>query len=269
MRRQGATRKSHTVSNAIQFSTDGSIHSLNGDVLNKGVMNPSAMSDAAKANIGITVNQSKYASFNTGSDTEATTRSSYESVQLRTPDGKVQIGAYRTDPATVETLKVQAPEMFVAPEVKQAEAAKRIDAAREDAATAEDLGRHQDDALEGYHQHVVGEVNPQSLISLLVYGQRGEAPPADLLNNIARDMGESVESAITKVNAVAGGVHRQFSNLATAMGVDPEKAAVWLKDHRKDTSMAATQAHLMRRDVRAWLPLLEDYRMATGDGVKH
>jgi hypothetical protein len=101
-----------------------------------------------------------------------------------------------------------------------------------------------------------------------VYGQRGETPPADLLSNIARDMGESVDSAVQKVNAVAGGVHRQFSNLATAMGLDPDKASVWLKEHRKDTSMAATQAHLMRRDVMAWRPLLDAYRQATGDGVR-
>jgi hypothetical protein len=82
-------------------------------------------------------------------------------------------------------------------------------------------------------------------------------------------MGESVDGAITKVNAVAGGVHRQFNNLATAMGLGPEKAAVWLKDHRKDTSMVATQAHFMRRDVMAWRPLLDEYKAATGDGVKH
>jgi hypothetical protein len=48
-----------------------------------------------------------------------------------------------------------------------------------------------------------------------------------------------------------------------------EAAAVWLKEHRKDTSMVATQAHLLRRDVKAWLPLLEDYRSATGDGRAH
>lgn len=131
---------------------------------------------------------------------------------------------------------------------------------------ASPLNRHADDNLEAYHQHVVGEVNPQHLIGLLVYGQKGEAPPTSLLENIARDMGEPLDSAVTKVNAVAAGVHRQFSNLATAMGLDPEKASVWLKEHRKDTSMAATQAHLMRRDVMAWRPLLDAYKAATGDG---
>jgi hypothetical protein len=94
-------------------------------------------------------------------------------------------------------------------------------------------------------------------------------PPADLLNNIARDMGEPIDSAITKVNAVNAGVQRQFTNLATAMGLNPDAAADWLKDHRKDTSMAALQAHYLRRDVMSWKPLLDDYRAATGDARKH
>ena len=116
---------------------------------------------------------------------------------------------------------------------------------------------------------MVGEVSPQSLISLMVHAQRGEAPPTSLLSNIARDMGETVGDALTKINAVNEGVLRQFTNLATAMGLNPDKAADWLRDHRKDTSMAAMQAHYLRRSVMSWKPLLEDYRSATGDGVKH
>ena len=104
---------------------------------------------------------------------------------------------------------------------------------------------------------------------MMVYAQKGEAPPADLISNVARDMGESVDSAIAKVNAVSEGVQRQFTNLATAMGLNPDRAADWLKDHRKDTSMAALQAHYMRRDVMSWKPLLDQYKAATGDGVRH
>jgi hypothetical protein len=169
----------------------------------------------------------------------------------------------------IENLKKMAPEMFVAPAAKQAEAAKEATEAKAEEATREELNRHADDTLEGYHQHVVGEVSQQHLIGLMVYGQRGEAPPESLLQAIAGEMGEPIDSAITKVNAVAGGVQRQFTNLATAMKLDPEKAAVWLKEHRKDTSLAVAQAHFMRRDVMAWRPLLEDYRAATGDGRKH
>jgi hypothetical protein len=172
-------------------------------------------------------------------------------------------------PDVAEKLKTVAPDLFVDPSVKAAEEAKASDAAREDEAKTADLGRHADDTLEAYHQHLVGEVSQQNLIGLMVYGQKGETPPTDLLKTIAGEMGEPLGTAVDKVNAVIGGVHRQFTNLATAMGVNPDEAADWLREHRKDTSMVASQAHLMRRDVRAWLPLLEAYRDATGDGVKH
>jgi hypothetical protein len=257
------------MSNSITFGADGSIHSLDGTVLNKGVQNPNALSDAQKTNVGITTKVGGLTTYNTGSGMEATHRENITRVQLRAPDGKVQIGQYRTDPTTAENLKVMAPEMFIPDEVKAIEAAKVSDAARADEAQREELGRHADDTLEAYHQHLVGEVSQQNLIGLMVYGQKNETPPESLIQAIAGEMHEPVGTAVDKINAVIGGVHRQFTNLATAMGVDPEKAAVWLREHRKDSAMVVSQAHLMRRDVRGWLPLLEDYQMATGDGRKH
>jgi hypothetical protein len=254
------------VADQIQFSSDGSIHSMDGQVLNRGVQNPSALSDAAKSRVGIAVNTPQFARFNTGSDAPATQGSSTLRVQLHQPTNLVKVAGHEVTPEVAETLTKAAPEVFVEPAAQQAQAKAEADTAAAEGATRESLNRHADDNLEAYHQHVVGEVNPQHLIGLLVYGQKGEAPPTSLLENIARDMGEPLDSAVTKVNAVAAGVHRQFSNLATAMGLDPEKASVWLKEHRKDTSMAATQAHLMRRDVMAWRPLLDAYKAATGDG---
>jgi hypothetical protein len=53
------------------------------------------------------------------------------------------------------------------------------------------------------------------------------------------------------------------------MNLDADKAADWIREHRRDTAMVAAQAHGLRRDLLAWKPLLEDYRMATGDGRKH
>jgi hypothetical protein len=257
-----------TLSNSITFSSDGTVYSQDGQILNKSINPANAVHDSQKVNIGIRTNTSDFASFNTGAG-PATQGSSTLRVQLHQPTGLVKVAGFEVRPEVAETLKAASPDLFIAPEVKQAEAAKASDAAREDEATREELGRHHDDTLEGYHQHLVGEVAPQALISLMVYGQRGETPPADLIKTIADQMGEPVGTAVDKVNQVIGGVHRQFTNLATALGVDPEKAAVWLKDHRKDTSMVASQAHMLRRDVRAWLPLLEDYRAATGDGRKH
>ena len=67
--------------------------------------------------------------------------------------------------------------------------------------------------------------------------------------------------------AVAAGVSRQFTNLATAIGLNPDRAADWIREHRKDSAMVCSQAHLMRRDVWSWKPLLDDYQAATGDGT--
>jgi hypothetical protein len=254
---------------SIQFNSDMSIHSNDGVAISKSINTPGeVLPDNQRGNHHIRVHTGGLTTYQQH-DGVATQGNATTRVQLHTPDGKVQIGKYRTDAASAENLKAMSPELFVTPEVKAAEAAKATDAAREDEATREELGRHADDALESYHQHLVGEVSPQALIGLMVYGQRNETPPADLLRTIADQMGEPLGTAVDKVNAVIGGVHRQFTNLATAFGVNPEAAAVWLKEHRKDTSMACAQAHMLRRDVRTWLPLLEDYRSATGDGIKH
>jgi hypothetical protein len=249
---------------SVTFNSNGEIVDTD---LESHVRPATAMSDHQKSNIGITINRSDFARYQQHSGTEQGTSSTR--VQLLQDDGLVKIGGFQVRPDVAERLAKVAPGFGAEPSVKVEEAAKAADNAKDEEAERESLNRHADDSLEGMHRHVVGEVSQQDLIGLLVYGQKGEAPPTSLLNNIARAMGESVDGAITKVNAVAGGVHRQFNNLATARGLDPEKAAVWLKDHRKDTSMVATQAHFMRRDVMAWRPLLDEYKAATGDGVKH
>jgi hypothetical protein len=241
---------------------------VNGEVVDTDLeshVRPSAMSDTAKAGLGIQTRTGVLTTYQQATGAQqgnGTTR-----VQLRTPDGQIQIGGLRTDAASAENLKVMAPELFEAPEVKQAAAAKVADAAREEEISREELNRHPGE-IEGYHRHIASDVSPQSLISLMVYAQRGETPPASLISNIARDMGETVDNAVAKVNLVNQGVQAQFTVLARSMGLDADAAADWLRDHRRDTSMAALQAHYMRRDLQAWTPLLKDYAAATGDGRK-
>jgi hypothetical protein len=77
------------------------------------------------------------------------------------------------------------------------------------------------------------------------------------------------DKAIDAINLVSAGTSAQFTAVCNAMGLNAGKAQAWIKEHRGDTGMVAAQAHLMRRDVKAWTPLLDDYRRATGDGVKH
>ena len=152
---------------------------------------------------------------------------------------------------------------------EKAQAAAEVDAeAKAEETSREELNRHPGE-IEGYHQHITGEVSQQNQIALMVYGQKGEAPPSSLIHSIAQEMGEPLDSAIDKINLVSQGVQAQFHVLAKSMGLNPDKAADWIKDHRKDTAMVAAQAHFMRRDLMAWKPLLADYQAPTGEGRKH
>jgi hypothetical protein len=237
--------------------------------LNRSVQNPPAMSDGAKANIGIATKVGGLTTYNTGSGTGATHRVNTTQVQLRAPTGLVKVAGFEVTPEVAQTLTEAAPEMFVDPSVKAAEAALEADKARSEEATREDLNRHPDDQIEAAHQHFVGEVSQQNQIALMVYAHKGEAPSADLLKTIADEMHVPLHEAIDKVNAISMGTQAQFTVLARSMNLDADKAADWIREHRRDTAMVAAQAHGLRRDLLAWKPLLEDYRMATGDGRKH
>jgi Holliday junction resolvasome RuvABC ATP-dependent DNA helicase subunit len=170
---------------SVTFGSNGEV--VNTD-LESHVRPNNVVHDSQKSNIGIATRTGGLTTYNTGSGMGATHRQNATQVQLRAPTGLVKVGGFEVTPEVAQTLTEAAPEMFVAP--KAAEAAKVADAAREDAAKTEELGRHADDTLEAYHQHVVGEVSQQNLIGLMVYGQKGETPPADLLKTISDQMGE-------------------------------------------------------------------------------
>ena len=248
---------------SITFGSNGQIV----DTSLEAHIRPMALGDTAKSRVGIATNTSDFASFNTGAGA-ATQGTSTLRVQLNQPTNLVKALGTEMAPEVLENLQKMQPELFVEPAAKQAEVKAEADTAAAEEATREELNRHPGE-IEGYHQHLVGEVNPQHLISLMVYGQRGETPPDSLIINIARDMHVSVDEAAMKINAVSMGTSAQFTVLAKSMGLDAAKAQAWIADHRKDTAMAAAQAHFLRRDLMAWKPLLEDYRKATGDGRKH
>jgi hypothetical protein len=270
------------VAEQIQFSADGSIHSRDGQVLNRGVQHPNALSDAQKAAVGIQTRDGNLTSWNSHSGNAQTTPK-VSSVQLLQPTGRVAIAGTSVTPEVAATLAETAPDLVtrvrgadgkdeyltVDPAVKAAEAAKAADDARAEEISREDLNRHPVPEIEAAHQHFVGEVSNQNQIALLVYGHRGEAPPAELLKTIADEMHVPLHEAIDKVNAISMATQAQFTVLARSMNLDADKAADWLRTNRRDTAMAAAQAHGLRRDLMAWKPLLEQYRASTGDGVKH
>jgi hypothetical protein len=269
------------VSNSITFNSDGTVFSQDGQVLNKAVNPATALSDSQKANIGIQTRTGIYASYNTGGG-PATQRSPITQVQMAAKTGLVTVAGHQVTEDVAATLAETAPDLVtrvrgvdgkdeyltVDPAVKAAEAAKEADNAKDEEATREDLNRHPDDQIEAAHQHFVGEVSTQNQIALLVAAHRGEAPSSELLSRIASEMHEPLDRTIDKINAISMATQAQFTVLARSMGLDADKAADWIKDHRKDSAMAAAQAHGLRRDLLAWRPLLEDYRRATGDGVK-
>jgi hypothetical protein len=248
---------------SVQFGSNNQI--VNDDIADH-VHPNNVLPDSQKAHVGIVVKTPQLARFNTGSDQPATQGSSTLRVQLNQPTDLVKVLGTEAKPDVVENLKKMQPELFVEPAAKQAQAKQVEEDAKAEELSREELNTHPGE-IEGYHRHLVGEVNPQHLISLMVYGQRGEAPPSGLIENIARDMHVSVDEAAMKINAVSMGTSAQFTVLAKSMGLDATKAQAWIADHRKDSAMAVAQAHLLRRDLMAWKPLLEDYRRATGDGV--
>jgi hypothetical protein len=197
------------VSNAIQFSSDGTIHSMDGQVLNHAVR-PSSMSDAQKAAVGITTNTSDYASFNTGAG-QASQGSSTLRVQLHQPTGLVKVAGFEVRPEVAQTLTEAAPEVFVEPAAQEAKAKAEADTAKAEEITREDLNRHPDEQIEAAHQHFVGEVSTQNQVALLVYAHRGEAPPAELINRIASEMHEPLDRTIDKINAISMATQAQFS----------------------------------------------------------
>jgi hypothetical protein len=237
------------------------------DDLESHVHPANTLPDNQRGNHHIQINTSGFARYQQH-DGVATQGNATTQVQLLQDDGLVKVGGYEVKPEVAERLKGAAPQLFISDDAKAIEAAKESDTAKAEEISREELNRHPGE-IEGYHQHITGDVSQQSLISLMVYAQRGEAPPASLISNIARDMGETVDNAVAKVNLVNQGVQAQFTVLARSMNLDADKAADWLRDHRKDTSMAALQAHYLRRDLQAWKPLLEDYRSATGDARAH
>jgi hypothetical protein len=246
---------------SVTFGTDNrTVVSNDHDHLNRGVQNPSAMSDSAKAGINIQTRTGGLFTYNTGSDTPVTHRDNSTRVQLRAPDGKVQIGNFRTDEATVENLKAMAPEIFEDPSIKAAqEAAEQADAqAAEDERAA--MNTHPDQFVEESHTQFTNVVPTALQIELLVQMNRDGVPSKDTLNRVADSLGVSVNDAVTRLNAMSAGVQAQLSVLAKARGVNPEQFANWARDNRRGESLRAMQGHVQSRNLLSWDGLINEFK---------
>jgi hypothetical protein len=218
-----------------------------------------AMSDTAKLNLGIQTRTGTFARYqqHEGAATQGngTTR-----VQLRTPDGQVQIGGLRTDAATAENLKVMAPELFVPDEVKQAAAnAATADAAAEEADRVQ-LNTHPDQFVEESHTQFTNAVPTALQIELLVQMNRDGVPSQGTLNRVADSLGVSVDEAVTRLNAMSAGVQAQVIVLAKARGVNPEQFSKWARDNRSGESLRAMQGHVQSRNLLSWDGLINEFK---------
>ena len=242
---------------SVTFNSNGQVVDTD---LESHVRPNNVVHDGQKANINIqTRNSGGLHTFNSGTGiSEVSPKTT--TVQLRVPDGKVQVGAYRTDAAIAETLKAQAPEMFEAPEVKAGRAAAaEADAA---AAAAEEaaMNTHPDAYIEESHTQFTAVVPAQLQTELLVQMHRDGVPSKDTLNRVADSLGVSVDDAVTRLNAMSAGVQAQLSVLAKARGVNPEKFASWARDNRRGESLHAMQGHVQSRNLLSWDGLINEFK---------
>jgi hypothetical protein len=242
---------------SVTFNSNGSIADTS---LEEHVRPNNVIHDSQKANINIaTRNSGGLHTFNSHSGISEIAPST-TSVQLRVPDGKVQIGAYRTDAATAETLKVQAPEMFEDPAIK---AAADAAAAADEAAAAEEaaaMNTHPDAYIEESHTKFTDVVPAQLQTELLVQMHRDGVPSKDTLNRVADALGVTVDDAVTRLNAMSAGVQAQLSVLAKARGVNPEQFANWARDNRRGESLRAMQGHVQSRNLLSWDGLINEFK---------
>jgi hypothetical protein len=121
MRRQGATRKTHTVSNyqSIVFNSNGSI----ADTSLEEHIRPMAMSDSAKAQVGVRTHNTTDTFRYQQHAGPAVANSSITSVQLAAETGLVNVGGYEVTPEVAATLSEVAPSLTEDPSVKAMEAA--------------------------------------------------------------------------------------------------------------------------------------------------
>ena len=60
------------------------------------------------------------------------------------------------------------------------------------------------------------------------------------------------------------GVRSQFTALANSMGVNPDAAADWIRQHRSQEALSAVRGHVLGRDLRSWAPLIKAYQQSGG-----
>jgi hypothetical protein len=236
----GGTRgyQQTTMTDSIQFSGDNrTVHSFDGQVLNKAVNPATAMSDTAKAaGINIQTRTGGLHTFNSGNGV-STVAPSTTSVQLQAPTGLVKVPgtSHEVTPEVLEKMRGTSPELFLEPEVKAAQKAEATNAAADAAAEEakrEEINRFVDDAAEGVAMHVNAEVSLSDRTQLLWQLHSTGTVSGPTMQRVAEQMHLSVDDAAEALNAVHTNHSFQVATLCGAKGVDAQGFASWAKTNR-------------------------------------
>ena len=250
MRTQGATRKTTTVA-SIQFGSDNlpMIDSTDGRLLNQLTQNPSAMSDSAKASIGIQTRVGTFSSYNTGAPGSATQRSPTTSVQLQARTGLVTVAGHQVTEEVAATLVETAPQLFVPEEERAAEAAAVAKAEADAEAERASDNKFADPATEAAHLHFVSELPIDQKIGALVSVYRDGTLSESQIQNLASGMHVSPDEFVSKWNDMANHLQAQVSAVARGKGIDLEQFSGWMRDVRGQEAVKALTRHALDRDV--------------------
>jgi hypothetical protein len=127
-----------------------------------------------------------------------------------------------------------------------------------------ELNTHPHPAIEEAHMSFARDVPTQDAINLLVKAHRGVQPTLADVNRVAESMGVSASVAADRLRALNTGIEGQFGAIARGHGVDPDKAADWMRQRRQSETLTALRDHVLTRNVRAWEPLIAAYKAAGG-----
>jgi hypothetical protein len=138
---------------------------------------------------------------------------------------------------------------------------REIGAARTEMSQIEDAVIKQADP-NGAISHM-GKLPMNQSIGMLVAAQRATPLTGPQLDQVATSWGVTKSEAEARIGQINGAMVGQFSAMASLVGVDPAAASKWIAG-KPDTAMSVMQAHALRGDAKAWLPLLREFKRTQG-----
>jgi hypothetical protein len=248
------------MTSSIQFGVNNEI--VNTDLETH--IRPSAMSDRAKTNIGIAINQSDFARYQQfGGSTQGPSVHRIQTVQS---DGSVAVGntGLRTDPTSAAHAIAMDPSLADTPAdtaAKVAAAQKIVADEKQEADDVAELNRFVDPAAEAAALHVNSDVSLSDRTQLLWQLHSTGTVNGPTLQRVAEQMYLPVDQAVEALNAIHTNHSFQVATLCGSRGVDAQAFGSWAKAHRSTEMFHAVQKQANDRDfVGAWSSLVDEFK---------